>query len=201
VAIRITRPYQTEDEFLARELDTISRTGVTLVGAQPRPEGVVLRFELALATGAPLLRGEGRVISYKAAAMGSEPGLSLRFTRLDSKSKSFVDRVGSMRDVRRSIPPPPPSARSAPPPAPEPTPSADAIPIAVDFGTSSADALPAIPPSSPNVASPSVVKAPAHGTERRENVLARLRKHGSQMQSHDVERILADGAARRTPRT
>ena len=106
-AIRITRPYQTEDEFLAHELDTISRTGVTLVGAQQRPEGIVLRFELALASGTPLLRGEGRVVGYKATALGNEPGLSLRFTRLDSKSKALVDRVGSMREVRRSIPPPP----------------------------------------------------------------------------------------------
>lgn len=121
VAIRITRPYQSEEEFLAKELDTISRTGVTLVGAQQRPEGAMLRFELTLVSGSPLLRGEGRVVGYRNAAVGSEPGLSLRFTRLDSKSKAFVDRVVSAREIRRSIPPPAPSV-PAPPVAQEPPP-------------------------------------------------------------------------------
>ena len=100
VAIRITRPYATEDEFLAHELDTVTKSGVTLVGAQVRPEGVVLRFEITLADGTPILRGEGRVVGYKATAHGSEPGLALRFTRLDSKSKALVDRAAALRDAR-----------------------------------------------------------------------------------------------------
>ncbi len=122
VAIRITRPYATVEELLAHELDTFSRTGVTLVGAQSRPEGVVLRFEVSLADGTPILRGEGRVVGYKAAAVGSEPGLSLRFTRLDSKSKALVDRAAAMKEERRSGAPPPPSAAAPsarPPPLPE----------------------------------------------------------------------------------
>lgn len=125
VAIRITRPYQSEDEFLAREAETISRTGVTLVGAQPRPEGAVLRFEITLSNGTPLLRGEGRVVGFREGVQGGEGGLALRFTRLDSKSKALVDRVGTMRDAKRSVPPQsrppgPPSQRprGVPPPLP-----------------------------------------------------------------------------------
>lgn len=186
-AIRITRPYQTEDEFLAHELDTISRTGVTLVGAQQRPEGIVLRFELALASGAPLLRGEGRVVGYKATALGNEPGLSLRFTRLDSKSKALVDRVGSMREVRRSIPPPPaasspvvpvPTASSEPmlAVAPEPLASSDAIPISVDLA---------------QTAEAPVERTVKKATDR-DALLARLRQR-----SVDIATIVAEGSARR----
>ena len=141
VAIRITRPHQTEEEFLAAELDTISRTGVVLVGAQQRPEGVVLRFELTLASGAALLRGEGRVIGYKPNAVGNESGLALRFTRLDSKSKALVDRVSQMQSERREqrrsmVPPPSPSARQVEPEPPPPPPQPDLassgeIPVAV----------------------------------------------------------------------
>ena len=120
VAIRITRPYDDEDAFLARELDTVTKTSIVLLGAQPRPQGVVLRFELALATGAPLVRGEGRVVAYKERAFEDSPGLTLRFTRLDSRSKALVDKAAAMRDARsrpsQTPLPPSPSMVSPPPP-------------------------------------------------------------------------------------
>jgi hypothetical protein len=138
-AIRITRPYATEEEFLDRELETLSRTGVTLIGAQPRAEGVVLRFELALSTGQVLIRGEGRVIGHKAGTQPGAGGLSVRFTRLDVRSKALIDKAAALRDQRRpslrpvfappsssrpptpprgSTPPPPRARPSAPPPPP-----------------------------------------------------------------------------------
>jgi hypothetical protein len=100
VAIRITRPYATEQEFLEHELDTLTRTSVVLLGAQSRPQGVVLRFEIVLKGGESVLRGEGRVVAHKDRAHGGEPGLTLRFTRLDARSKGLVDRATAMRDAR-----------------------------------------------------------------------------------------------------
>jgi hypothetical protein len=181
VAIRITRPYATEDEFLAAELDTISRTGVTLVGAQQRPEGVVLRFELALGSGAPLLRGEGRVVGYKANAVGNEPGLALRFTRLDSKSKALVDRVSAMRETRRSMAPPPPAPSA--PQVPEPMASGD-IPVAA-------------PSSAEKLEEPKPEPKPIVQARDREGMLARLRERAASISQEQKERIFADGAARR----
>jgi hypothetical protein len=101
VAIRITRPYATEDEYLERELDTLTRASVTLLGAQSRPQGVVLRFELVLASGQVLMRGEGRVVGFKANAFEGLGGLTLRFTRLDTKSKLLVDKAAALRERRR----------------------------------------------------------------------------------------------------
>lgn len=100
VAIRITRPFATEDEFLEREFDTLTRTSVTLLGAQPRPTGVVLRFEIVLSGGESILRGEGRVVGHKERAHGGEAGLTLRFTRLDARSKLLIDRAAALRDAR-----------------------------------------------------------------------------------------------------
>ena len=194
VAIRITRPHQTEDEFLAAELDTISRTGVVLVGAQQRPEGVVLRFELTLANGAALLRGEGRVIGYKPNVVGNEGGLALRFTRLDSKSKGLVDRVGAMREQRRSlIPPPPASARPveaaplpAPPPAPDPLASSGEIPvIPVSVEVPAAESTEAPRPSL------------AQAQDRSGDRFARLRERAARISAEQAAQIFADGAARR----
>ena len=100
VAIRIVRPFDTEDALLDNELETIGKTSIVLIGAHPRPTGVILRFEVTLATGATVLRGEGRVLAHKENAFRGQPGLTLRFTRLDPKSKAIVDRATAMREGR-----------------------------------------------------------------------------------------------------
>jgi hypothetical protein len=100
VAIRIVRPYDTEDELLEHELETVGKTSVVLIGAHPRPTGVILRFEVTLSSGATVLRGEGRVLAHKENAFRGQPGLTLRFTRLDPRSKAVVDRATAMRDAR-----------------------------------------------------------------------------------------------------
>lgn len=99
VAIRITRPYASEAEFLEREFDTLTHTSVVLLGAQARPQGVILRFEIVLKTGESILRGEGRVVGYKEKAHAGEAGLSLRFTRLDARSKRWS--IGRRRSATR----------------------------------------------------------------------------------------------------
>jgi hypothetical protein len=118
VAIRIVRPYGSEDELLEHELETVGKSSVILIGAHPRPTGVVLRFEVTLASGATVLRGEGRVLAHKENAFRGQPGLTLRFTRLDPRSKAVVDRATAMREARQQeggspSRPPPPRAEGA----------------------------------------------------------------------------------------
>jgi hypothetical protein len=164
VAIRITRPYASEDEFLANELDTISRAGVVLVGAQQRPEGVVLRFEIVLSNGTPLIRGEGRVTGYKPNAHGGEPGLALRFTRLDSKSNALIGRATTLRDQRRaSVAPPRASVApaAAPPAAPSSAPAAPPPPAPSSAPAAAAPASVAPPASAPPPAPSSAPPVPA----------------------------------------
>lgn len=122
VAVRIARPFDTEEAFLEHELETIGKTSVILIGAHSRPAGVILRFEVSLSNGTVLLRGEGRVLAYKDNAFRGQAGLALRFTRLDPKSKAFIDRAVAMREARltgehRAAPPPPSSDAVAPAPA------------------------------------------------------------------------------------
>jgi hypothetical protein len=153
VAIRIARPQATEDEFLEQELDTITRTGVTLLGAQPRPQGVVLRFEIVLASGTIVLRGEGRVVAFKPNAHQGLGGLTLRFTRLDSKSKALVDKANAVRESRRpSLHPPPPSSR--------PPPVADMSPAPPPVVVSRVPPLPAVLPPEPSPVPPILAPPP-----------------------------------------
>lgn len=121
VAVRVMRPYSSEEAFLEHEIETLTRTSIVLVGAQPRPQGVVLRFEVVLETGTSLLRGEGRVVNHKPNAFGDQPGLTLRFTRLDTRSKALVDKAAAIRDARAraaldaagsQAPPPPVNGRA-----------------------------------------------------------------------------------------
>jgi molecular chaperone DnaK len=153
VAIRIARPQASEDEFLEQELDTITRTGVTLLGAQPRPQGVVLRFEIVLASGSIVMRGEGRVVAFKPNAHQGLGGLTLRFTRLDSKSKALVDKANALRESRRpSLHPSPPSSR--------PPPVADMSPSPPQVVVSKAPPLPAAPAPEPPSPLPPVLAPP-----------------------------------------
>jgi hypothetical protein len=155
VAIRITRPYGTEDEFLEHELETLTRTSVTLLGAQARPQGVVLRFELVLTTGQAILRGEGRVVGFKPNVLHGLGGLTLRFTRLDSKSKALVDKAAVARERRRPSHAPPSSPPSAAQPSERPPTSQAPPPVAKP------EASPAPPPSIPPASIPPASIPPA----------------------------------------
>jgi hypothetical protein len=114
------RPYASVEAFLREERQTLSPTGVTLIGAPQRPRGVVIRFEVTLQDGRPLLRGEGRVLSFRAATDDGPSELSLKFTRLDSKSKALVDRAGSFHETEMAPPPLPEESTASDTEAPPP---------------------------------------------------------------------------------
>jgi hypothetical protein len=183
VAIRITRPYTTEDEFLELELDTLSRTSVTLLGAQPRPQGVVLRFELVLASGHVLMRGEGRVVGFRANAHQGLGGLTLRFTRLDSRSKALIDKAATLRERRRpsASPPLPPRASARPEPPP------------LDLEATHAEAPRSKRSERPPSPQPGSAKAPpatAEAPPGRDALLERLRTRARTLDGDAVQRIL-----------
>jgi hypothetical protein len=192
-AIRITRPYASEDDYLDKELETLTRASITLLGAQSRPQGVVLRFELALSSGQVLMRGEGRVVAFKANAFEGLGGLTLRFTRLDTRSKALVDKAAALREQRRpstrpqfpdqadasaeKIPPPPEAPREMPAPlaaAPEPPP------------TSQPANIPPANQSPSSAREPSLASPPG-----RDSLLERLRARARALDPNDVARLLA----------
>lgn len=149
VALRVVRPYDSEDQFLKEEPFAVTRTSLVLVGASSRPEGVILRFEVVLRTGAILLRGEGRVVSHGPTPLG-ESGLTLKFTRLDPRSKALVDRAGMPKVVDAPRPSePPPHVR---PKSDAPSPAASEPKI---------EETPSLPPSPPDYSSGNHVTVPA----------------------------------------
>jgi hypothetical protein len=123
--IRITRPWASEKEFIEGDLAYLGRTAILLPNAPARAPGELIRFEIVLASGAPVFRGEGHVVTHHAPGGPKPAGLEVRFTRIDARSKLVLDRVRERRTalVRSgSMPPPalvsqaPPSGTSQPPP-------------------------------------------------------------------------------------
>jgi hypothetical protein len=99
VAFRLRRPYANDDEFLAGDGHAIFRSGMVLIGAGPRPAGLIVRFELALRDGSSLFRGEGKVVAHRQDPEDGKPqGLEIRFTRLDARGKVLVDRLIRSRE-------------------------------------------------------------------------------------------------------
>jgi molecular chaperone DnaK len=164
VPLRVRLPYASEDEFIEKYGTNVARGGVFVATRSIKPEGTLLQFEFVLADGARLLRGEGVVVKAQVDEGGSRAGMTVRFTRLDARSKALVDRVVAFRsgepapeapapeavtvapDLVADAPSPAPSAAPAPSrrvslPAAAPVPAAvDEVVLGIDLGTTNSRA-------------------------------------------------------------
>ncbi len=139
VALRIRLPFQSEVEFIERYGPHVAKGGIFIATRSVKPEGTPISFELVLADGARLMRGEGVVQQVHQEA--ERTGMLVRFTRLDARSKQLIDRVIAHRDGL--VPEPPaaaPSAPEAPPPAaralkPAAKLLSDDVVLGIDLGT------------------------------------------------------------------
>ncbi len=109
--LRIRLPYATEEDFIEKYGSNVARGGLFIATRSPKPEGTGLAFELVLADGGRLLRGEGLVV--KAQTEGARAGMTVRFVRLDAHSKALIDRILARRT---EAPPAPETPRADEPP-------------------------------------------------------------------------------------
>lgn len=130
IGVRVQRPYATREEFLDAEAELLGRSHVTLVGAKARPPGTLLRFEVVLDTGEPVIRAEGRVVGPR--EIGAELALYVKLTRIDNRTKATLDEAAARKAVKLARSPsqadtrPPPPVESQPvlPESPDEPPSA-----------------------------------------------------------------------------
>lgn len=188
VVLHVTRPYDSEEDYLAAEAWTIDAKGMLLVGqARLEPDTTVV-FDVSLANGKKVLRAEGRVVNHLPASEDRPGGLRVKFKRFAAQTKAFIDRAIAARGQRlasgASSRPPPPSMRppkSVRPPA-NPAPAVTAKPAP-------AKAAPVAVPPPVAVPAPSVAKVaqersgihsrpgtPVAAPPNREELLLRLRE-------------------------
>jgi hypothetical protein len=156
IAIRVVRPQETEEAWFEQELGTMTRSSLLLLGVGTRPAGTVLRFEVTLKSGKPVLRGEGKVVEMRAFE-GTE-GLLVRFTKLDPKSKQTVDaahtkrglefraRTQSFTNEAEPLSEAQPAPLSVAQPEPVPAAAPMPVPAAAELPAATPDSVPAPPP-------------------------------------------------------
>ncbi len=94
--VRARLPFETERELAENLGARLSRAGMDLPTDREWLPGTLLVFELSLASGRVVLRGEA-VVSGRSPPDGP-PGARLRFLHLDEESHRLLDRIGPPPD-------------------------------------------------------------------------------------------------------
>lgn len=91
--LRITRPYESVEDYVQSEGWTISNKRMILLD-QPRfDRDTLVRFELSLQNGEKLIRAEAKVIGYQAPTPDKPGGPKVRFKRFGGTTKAFIQQV------------------------------------------------------------------------------------------------------------
>jgi molecular chaperone DnaK len=107
VLVRLNLRYPDLDAFVARFAPNVTRGGVFLASRKPRPVGEVIRFEIALAQGSPVLWGSGRVTwvrEFNPAEPHRAHGMGVQFTLVDPECRPLLDRLLERKNAVRLTP-------------------------------------------------------------------------------------------------
>jgi molecular chaperone DnaK len=105
--VRIYLRYPDADTFITRFAPNVTRGGVFLASRKPRPVGDLIRFEISLAQGSPLLWGTGRVTwvrEFNPAEPHRAHGMGVQFTFVDPECRSLLDRLLAAKNAARPTP-------------------------------------------------------------------------------------------------
>ena len=105
--MRIYLRYPDVDAFVLRFAPNVTRGGVFLASRKPRPVGEVIRFEISLAQGPPLLWGTGRVTwvrEFNPAEPHRAHGMGVQFTFVDPECRPLLDRLLATKNAARPTP-------------------------------------------------------------------------------------------------
>jgi uncharacterized protein (TIGR02266 family) len=107
--VRVRLRYPDLDTFVEKYAPNVTRGGIFLASRTPRPVGEVLRFEVLLREGGPVLSGKGRVTWVKE-FNPNEPhrpyGMGVQFVAVDPSTRPVLDRLLKKKEAARPEPPP-----------------------------------------------------------------------------------------------
>jgi uncharacterized protein (TIGR02266 family) len=105
--VRIYLRYPDVDTLVTRFAPNVTRGGIFLASRKPRPVGEMVRFEIALAQGPPLLSGLGRVTwvrDFNPAEPHRAHGMGVQFTALDPECRPLLERLLEKKNEARPTP-------------------------------------------------------------------------------------------------
>lgn len=91
--LRITRPYESVEDYIEAEGWTISAKRMILLDQPRLDRDTIVRFELSLQGGKKLIRAEARVVGYQTATPDKPGGPKVRFKRFGGTTKAFIQQV------------------------------------------------------------------------------------------------------------
>jgi uncharacterized protein (TIGR02266 family) len=101
--VRVRLRYPDLDTFVEKYAPNVTRGGIFLASREPRPVGEVLRFEVLLRQGDPVLSGRGRVAWVKE-FNPTEPhrpyGMGVQFLEVDAPARPVLDRLLERKQSR-----------------------------------------------------------------------------------------------------
>jgi molecular chaperone DnaK len=172
VGLLLKLSYGTVDEFAEKFASNISRGGVFIRTREPRPVGTAVTFELRLAGGEAVVKGQGVVRWIQPENPSAQPpvasGMGVQFVELDERSRELVDRIAAQKEQRigpavvADRPSHTPAPTRAPSPAIPPPASAGATPVPrLTPAPAGATPIPTLTPAPRPAAARSPAAAPA----------------------------------------
>lgn len=105
--VRVRLRYPDLETFVEKYAPNVTRGGIFLASRDPRPVGAVLRFEVLLRLGAPVLSGEGRVTwvkEFNPAEPHRPYGMGVQFLYVDPDARPVLDRLLKKKELSKSAP-------------------------------------------------------------------------------------------------
>jgi uncharacterized protein (TIGR02266 family) len=105
--VKVRLRYPDLETFVDKFAPNVTRGGIFLASRSPRPVGQVLRFEVLLRQGAPVLSGKGRVTWVKE-FIPTEPhrpyGMGVQFLEVDVVARPVLERLLQRKQARPTPP-------------------------------------------------------------------------------------------------
>lgn len=101
--------YPDLETFIEKYAPNVTKGGIFLASREPRPVGEVLRFEVLLRQGGPVLSGEGRVTwvkEFNPAEPHRPYGMGVQFLFLDPEARPVLERLLKKKELSKSAPQP-----------------------------------------------------------------------------------------------
>ena len=133
VVIHVVRPYADEEEYLARESESIDAKSMVLIDQPALPFDTAVVFDIQLGNGNKPIRAEAKVMGPVAASSTAPGGLRVRFKRFGAATKAFIDRAVALRGA--PAPAPAPEAARPAPAALEAVPTSEPEPISAPLAS------------------------------------------------------------------
>jgi hypothetical protein len=195
----VRRPHETVDALVLGDAWVVGRTDILLVGQPELPVKTLVRFEITLAGGEPVITGDGWAAAHESDDGAGTGGLRVRLRTVDKGSKAVLRRMLERQKQGLAARPAPPAPSPEPPEPVDASAASAASPDPVDAqpeATAEAEVAPLDAPGDPEGAT---VATPTGDATATEPVVENARENAGDVTIEDPADPELASAPRRIP--